>query len=135
MSSSQSNQRQTGAETQVAVLYVADKNDLSAFHSAHLRNAGYHVYSVFSVEEALGRIHQCGLHVVVIGHGLNLADRTAIEAAIRQLNPKPRIVLLYDSSIANTEQADAVLNINSEPQHLVQTIRYLLTGVIGDRPN
>jgi hypothetical protein len=54
--------------------------------------------------------------------------RIQLEGAIRLLRPKPRVVLLYETSISQTEQADAVLNIKSEPQLLVQTVRYLLTG-------
>jgi hypothetical protein len=66
--------------------------------------------------------------VVVIAHGLSLIERSDVQDTVRLLRPKPRVVLLYDTSISKTEQADAVLNVNSEPQHLVQTIRYLLTG-------
>ncbi len=117
-------ERSSGA----VVLYVADKGDLSAFHSAHLRDAGYELHLVSSAAEALISIHQIRAEVVVIGHGLSLLDRVDVEGAVRQLHPKPRIVLLYDTSISKTEQADAVLNVSSEPQHLVQTIRYLLTG-------
>jgi CheY-like chemotaxis protein len=136
MASFQSNQRQvTSEKSDVSILYVADRSDLTAFHSAHLRDAGYQVQLVSSSEEALAAMQRTPADVVVIGHGLSLADRTEIEAAVRQQHPKPRIVLLYEISIAQTEQADAVLNINSEPQHLVQTIRYLLTGAISDRPN
>ena len=104
-------------------------------NSAQLRNAGYQVYAVLSREEAVSRIECSHIAVVVIGHGLTLADRSEIEAAARQQKPKPRVVLLYENSISKTEQADAVLNINNEPQHLVQTIRYLLTGTISDRPH
>ncbi len=135
MASFQSNQRRVSSEGSASILYVAEKGDTIAFHSAHLRDAGYQVHGVSSREEALASIEHAHIDVVVIGHGLSLADRTEIEVSARQQHPKPRIVLLYENSISNTEQADAVLNINSEPQHLVQTIRYLLTGAISDRPN
>lgn len=134
MASFQSNQRRVSSEGSASILYVA-KGDTIAFHSAHLRDAGYQVHGVSSREEALASIEHAHIDVVVIGHGLSLADRTEIEVSARQQHPKPRIVLLYENSISNTEQADAVLNINSEPQQLVQTIRYLLTGAISDRPN
>jgi phage baseplate assembly protein W len=65
---------------------------------------------------------------VVVGHGLEFADRIEVEQAVRRWQPRPRIVLLYDTSISQTEQADAVLSVTSEPQHLAQTIQYLLTG-------
>lgn len=131
MASMQSNQRQVNASkgpSAPVVLYIADKTDISAFHSAHLREAGCQLHTVATAEDGLAGIRQMRTDVVVIGHGLSLADRIAIEEAVRQLHPRPRLVLLYDTSISKTEQADAVLNINSEPQHLAQTIRYLLTG-------
>lgn len=131
MAGMQSNRRQNDVSQGVSapsVLYVAGKSDLTAFHSAHLREAGYAIHAAPTVREALASMRQERADVVVVGHGLSLAERVEIEDAVRQLQPKPRVVLLYDTSISRTEQADAVLNVNSEPQHLVQTIRYLLTG-------
>jgi DNA-binding response OmpR family regulator len=131
MAGIQSNQQHINISehsTAGVVLYVTDKNALSAFHAAHLRDAGYELHAVSTASEALISIRQLRIDVVVIGHELQLPDRVDIEDSIRQLHPKPRVVLLYETSISKTEQADAVLNINSEPQHLVQTIRYLLTG-------
>lgn len=131
MAGFQSNQRHLNVSEQASppsILYVAGKNDAWAFHSAHLREAGYDLHKVSSAAEALVAIPQTRPDVVVIGHGLSLMDRAEVEDVVRCLRPKPRIVLLYDTSISRTEQADAVLNVNSEPQHLVQTIRYLLTG-------
>ncbi len=131
MAGMQSNQRRFRASegpSAPVVLYIADKTDISAFHIAHLRDAGCKLHTVATAEEGVVSVRQIRADVVVIGHGLSLADRIKVEDAARQLHPKPRIVLLYDTSISKTEQAEAVLNINSEPQHLVQTIRYLLTG-------
>jgi hypothetical protein len=36
--------------------------------------------------------------------------------------------MLYKTSISQAEHADAVLNVAGDPQDLVRTIRYLLTG-------
>ena len=131
----QSNRRESTGGSPVSILYVADKSENTAFHTAQLRNAGYQVFAVLSREEAIRGIEGGRVDVIVIGHGLSLGERMEIEAVAQRTKPKPRVVLLYENSIAKTEQADAVLNINSEPQHLVQTIRYLLTGAISDRPN
>ncbi len=86
------------------------------------------MHTVPTAEEAVAELHRLKVDVVVIGHGLAFAERTKVEEAACRLRPKPRMILLYDTSIAHTEQADAVLNVTSGPQHLVQTIRYLLTG-------
>jgi len=130
MAGTQSNRQIKSSDRSLppSVLYVADKTDISAFHSAHLRDAGYRLHAVPTAAEALVHIRQIQVDIVVIAHGLSLVDRSQIENAVQVLHPKPRIVLLYDASISKTEQADAVLNVNCEPQHLVQTIRYLLTG-------
>jgi DNA-binding NtrC family response regulator len=136
MASYQSNQRQVRSEpSSISILYVAARTDLTAFHAANLRDAGYQVVAASSREEALAAIERSHTDVVVIGHALTLVDRTELVTAARSQQPRPRVVLLYETSIAQTEMADAVLNINSEPQHLLQTIRYLLTGAISDRPN
>jgi CheY-like chemotaxis protein len=128
MATSQSNQQRTSTSEVAVVLYVTDKSDVAAFQVSHLRDAGYELHAVFSPHDALEKIEHIRVNAVVIGHRLGLTDRIQIEDAVRRLSPKPRVVLLYETSISQTEQADAVLNINSEPQHLAQTIRYLLTG-------
>ena len=106
------------------VLYIGDGDAQTAFLSA----AGYTLHIAPTTDWALAQLRRLNADVVIIGHGLDLSERTQLEGVIRLLRPRPRVVLLYESSISQTEQADAVLNINSEPQHLVQTIRYLLTG-------
>src|SRR6185437_10719601 len=128
MPGTQSNQQRIATSevsTAQIILYVGGKSDLASFHASHLRDAGYELHLVLTPREAFEIMAQIRINAVVIGHGLGLADRIQIEEAIRRLHPKPRIVLLYETSISQTEQADAVLNINSEPQHLAQTIRYL----------
>lgn len=116
-----SNSRQSSSPV---VLYVgADE-----VQAAHLKKAGYSLHMAVTPEQALARLRQAQAEVVIIGHSLGMGERMQLEGTIRLLQPRPRVVLLYETSISQTEQADAVLNINSEPQHLVQTIRYLLTG-------
>jgi DNA-binding NtrC family response regulator len=131
MATSQSNQQASGASgisPSPTIVYVAGDSDESKFHAAALRSAGYKLQTARTAEEALWKLGQGTSDVVIIGHELSLAERQRTEEGIRKLRPRPRVVLLYDARIAQTEQADAVLNVNSEPQHLVQTIRYLLTG-------
>lgn len=130
MASTQPNQRQVSksdAHAAPVVLYVADKGDVSAFQFC-LHEAGYKVHTVSTADDAVAKAGRIKPDVVVIGHGFTFPQRTQIEDAVRQLRPKPRVILLYDTSISQTEQADAVLNVTSGPQHLVQAIRYLLTG-------
>ncbi len=51
-----------------------------------------------------------------------------LERENKGLRPRPRVVFLYETSIAQAEQADAALNVNGDPEDLVRTVRYLLTG-------
>ncbi len=129
MISSQPKQQMSvsGISPASVVLYIADDSAVSVSHSSSLSEAGYALHR-FAAQHAIQEVEQLKPGVVVIGHGVSLEDREQIEDVVRRLCPKPRLVMLYDTSIAQTELADAVLNINSEPQHLVQTIRYLLTG-------
>ncbi|HUI84511.1 MAG TPA: hypothetical protein VL240_09820 [Candidatus Binatia bacterium] len=101
---------------------------MPVFCSSSLRDAGYTLQLAFTADEALRKIHEVGVDIVVFGEGIDSGERTRMEGALQSLRPRPRIIMLYDISIARAEQADAVLNIKGDPQDLVRTIRYLLTG-------
>jgi hypothetical protein len=129
MASSQANQQPLrGSSTSAVIVYVAGESDVAAFHASSLRAAGYRFLAALTADDALRCLEESGADVVIVGKDLTRAQRVQVEEAIRRLPHRPRVVLLYDASIAQTEQADAVLSVHSEPQHLVQTIRYLLTG-------
>jgi hypothetical protein len=122
--SNESQIRNSGESSTPVVLYVGTDE----MQAAYLKEAGYSLHVVETAEKALPQLERLRAEVVIIGHGLGMGIRIQLEGAIRLLRPKPRVVLLYETSISQTEQADAVLNIKSEPQLLVQTVRYLLTG-------
>ncbi len=110
------------------ILFVGDKDEPSTRRSAALTRAGYDVLAVFTAEEALLELARTMVGVVVLGHHINRGDRLRIEEAVTRLRPRPRIILLYQASIAEAQLADAVLNVNGEPHDLVRTVQYLLTG-------
>ncbi len=127
MASTQPNESQVGNSKQSSspvVLYVGTDE----VQAAYLKEAGYSLHVAATAPQALQQLERLQVEVVVVGHGLGMGERTQLERAIRLLRPRPRVVMLYETSISQAELADAVLNIKSEPQHLVQTIRYLLTG-------
>jgi DNA-binding response OmpR family regulator len=131
MASSQANQQPLGRSESSPfglIVYVAGESDVAAFHAASLRAAGYTFLAALTADDALRCIEKNEADVIIVGHDLPFAQRMQVEEAVCRLARRPRIVLLYDTSISQTEQADAVLSVHSEPQHLVQTIGYLLTG-------
>ena len=109
------------------ILFVGN-SPASVRRSSVLRAAGYALELVSTAEEALRSMRVAQFHLVVLGHAIASEHRIRIEKIIQRLRPKPRIILLYEVSIAQAEQADAVLNVNGDPQDLVRTVRYLLTG-------
>jgi DNA-binding NtrC family response regulator len=129
MPSSQSNHpmENSGNLPEPLILFVGN-SPASLRRSSVLRAAGYALEFVSTVEEALRSIRAVQFHVVVLGHAIASEHRIRIEKTIQRLRPKPRVVLLYETSIAQAEQADAVLNVNGDPEELVRTVRYLLTG-------
>ncbi len=92
------------------------------------RDAGYALQGV-SGPEALDELARTKVDLVVLGHTLPRDERLRLEAAIQQLRSRPRVIMLYESSIDGAERADAVLNASSGPEDLIRTIQYLLTGV------
>jgi len=129
MGSSQANQRQLNAKPSVAptILYLATDRELLMFHAAALRAVGYTLHVVGTVDDALNKAAQATFNAVIIGQ-LPVKERRRLGEALRQLHPRPQIVMLYEVSIVQAEHADAVLNVNGHSEDLVRTIRYLLTG-------
>jgi DNA-binding NtrC family response regulator len=110
------------------ILSVEGEGESRVLNRSALDGAGYDVISVGNVEEALRQIARVRVDVLVLGNHLSRAERLRIEEGVARLRPKPRVILLYTASVTEAEQADAVLNTQGDPQDLVRTIQYLLTG-------
>ena len=109
----------------VTVLAVGESLMLDPFL---VTQAGYQLHTVGSAEAAIRESASNRFDIVVLANGLARAERLVIEEALARLRPRPRVILLYQGSIAKAEQADAVLSANGDPRDLVRTIQYLLTG-------
>lgn len=115
------------AGSRKVVLFVGE-NQQGIFNPSVLRDEGYQVFSVSTEQQALRKMTETEIHVVVLSEALDCVSRAQTAEVLRQIRPKPRVVMLYKTSISQAEHADAVLNVAGDPQDLVRTIRYLLTG-------
>jgi DNA-binding response OmpR family regulator len=119
--------RDMAAGSRKVVLFVGE-NYQGIFDPSVLREEGYQVFSVSTEHQALRKVTETEIHVVVLSEALDCESRAQTAEVLRQIRPKPRVVMLYKTSISQAEHADAVLNVAGDPQDLVRTIRYLLTG-------
>lgn len=91
-----------------------------------LASSGFKVSSVSQKDEALRLAKRMSPDVVIFGHAVPPSLRTSLANSVKKLNPEAQLVYMYLGSTDGTEMADAILNLESPPTVLVETIRYLL---------
>jgi chemotaxis response regulator CheB len=92
-----------------------------------LSKAGFHVMDANDATGVVDLVRKRKPDVVVIGHLIPPSERATIIRSLRELKASARVIMMYESTIAGSETADAILNVNGDPQDLVQTVRYLLS--------
>ena len=90
-----------------------------------LAAAGLKVSSVSQKDEALRLAKLAPPDVVIFGHRVPESLRTALSRNIKKISPHVRLIYLYLGATHDTEMADAVLALDSQPDQLVATIRHL----------
>lgn len=90
-----------------------------------LASSGLKVSSVSQKDEALRLAKAQPPDIAIFGHKVPLSLRSSLSNSLRKINPATRLIYIYGGSAEGTEMADAVLNIESEPETLVDTIKYL----------
>jgi PleD family two-component response regulator len=108
--------------------YVADRlqqrNEL-------LQQAGFVVDEAIHESQAL-RLAASNEYIgLVIGASVEHSIRNQLAQAVRIRNPHAIVVMLYESSIEDTELADAVLNRDAGDQELPQVMLQLLMSRCG----
>jgi hypothetical protein len=91
-----------------------------------LSRHGFNVSSVSQRDEMLRLAKMMPPNVVIFGHAVPPGLRSSLSGLIKKINPDVYLVYMYHGSTAGTEMADAVLNLESEPTTLVETLKYLL---------
>jgi hypothetical protein len=91
-----------------------------------LASHGFNVSSVSQKDEMLRLAKMIQPDVVVFGHAVPPGLRSSLSTSVKKINPEAILIYMYQGSTAGTEMADAVLNLDSEPSTLVETLKYLL---------
>jgi hypothetical protein len=91
-----------------------------------LATHGFKVSSVSQKDEMLRLAKMMPPEVVIFGHAVPPGLRTSLSVAVKKINPEAYLIYMYQGSTDGTEMADAVLNLDSQPATLVETMKYLL---------
>ena len=106
------------------VLLFGYMEDLLRKRHDALCRAGLEVTSVNSRNAALRLLENEQFDVVVVGHRVPSGDRNDVAMRAR-LARESRVIFLYRWSIRDAEPADALLNVDGNPQDLVAAIQRL----------
>ena len=110
------------------ILSFGHAEDRLKRRSELLRQAGFVVDEAAHESLAL-RLAGSNEYVgVVIGASVSRSIRNKLAVTVRAQNPHAIVVMLYESSIDDTEMADAVLSRDTGEQELPQVMLQLLMG-------
>jgi DNA-binding NtrC family response regulator len=90
-----------------------------------LAQNGFNVSSVTQKDEALRLAKMLVPNIVIFGHKVPPALRSSLSRHMKKVNPDVQMIYMYEGSTQGTEMADAILNVESEPEVLVEAIHYL----------
>lgn len=114
------------------VLCVGYDHPLLAERENVLRDAGFDVTTVFSIDDARAEALTVPYEALVIGHRVPEDVRKRIVEDARARSPRIAIVLLYRERIRDASCADAVLSVDSGPRFLANSLQYLLLESTSD---
>jgi hypothetical protein len=87
---------------------------------------GLNVSSVSQKDEALRIARMMMPAIVIFGHAVPPTLRASLSRSMKKISPEVQLIYMYKGSTDGTEMADAILNVESEPMVLVDTIKYLI---------
>jgi len=93
-----------------------------------LQAAGYEVTIAASLAAATAIIEQETFDVAVVGFGVPENERNHMAQAIKQISPSTRIIMIYFSSVKNTELADALMQTSAGAEELVRAVNHILSA-------
>jgi DNA-binding NtrC family response regulator len=99
-----------------------------------LRAAGYQVIVGQSWATATTFIEQELFDVAVLDFSVPEEERNHMALALKQKNSSIKIIMLYFSSIKNTELADALMPTSAAAQEIVRAVNHMLSGIDRSKP-
>jgi DNA-binding NtrC family response regulator len=108
------------------ILSVGVIQDLLKSRNAALEGAGFEVSSCAGAAHAKWLFRKHGHDIVVIGHGVPVAERNQLAAYVKRTSPQVQVIFLYRGKAEQAQLSDAIVNVEEGPEYLVQTVQYLL---------
>jgi hypothetical protein len=96
--------------------------------AAGLRQAGFEVDSVSSLERALALAQPNRYQLAIVGHAVREQDRNRLVRALKLPGSKVAVIFLYYDSIHNAAIADVVLSLAAGVEGLVAAANDLVGG-------
>jgi DNA-binding NtrC family response regulator len=108
------------------VLLVGYVAELLQERQRILHAAGYEVTVSSSLAAVTAAIAQERFDVAVVGFSVPEKERNLIAQTIKQTNPATKIIMIYFSSVKNTELADALMQTTATAEELVRAVNHIL---------
>ena len=109
---------------QVVILHLANESGLLEPRSPILKQAGYVVVPVFSVELALRTFAAGDFDVVLLCHSIPSSERAAFIGFVRKHSPSTPVVLISNTRIESTGGYDAT--VENDPEKLLRKLPLVL---------
>jgi CheY-like chemotaxis protein len=91
-----------------------------------LHAGGHHATAAANQQAAYQAIEQDTFDVAVLGFSVPEQERNAIARRLTQSNSDTRIVMIYFTSVQNTELADALIPTTANAQDVLRAVNHVL---------
>lgn len=99
-----------------------------------LQAAGYEVIVAPSLAAATAAIEQEVFDVAIVGFSVPEKERNQLAQTIKQTRPSTKIIMIYFSSVRNTELADALMQTSASAEELARAVNHILGVQNRSRP-
>jgi DNA-binding NtrC family response regulator len=117
------------------ILTVSHDQRVLETGTAVLRSVGWEAVGTMDDVEALSLVVDANVDAVVLGDSIDCRERTFLAQTLKRMNPEVRVVMMYreNDGVFDDTAADANILSLSSPQLLIDTLRHLLGGLVGQR--
>jgi len=98
-----------------------------------LRAAGYAVTVASALATAAAAIQREKFDLAILTFSVPEADRNQLARALKDADPKTKILMTYYASVSNTELADALMQNTASSEDILRAVNHLL-NVRGQGP-
>ncbi|HEX4603882.1 MAG TPA: hypothetical protein VH724_07805 [Candidatus Angelobacter sp.] len=99
-----------------------------------LQAAGHDVTVAASLAAATAAIEQQIFDVAIMGFSVPEEERNQMALALKQKMPSTKIIMIYYSSVKNTELADALMQTTASAEEIVRAVNHMVSLQDRSRP-